>query len=349
MTGAWFRTLSLWEEYPARLFSIGQRFRREQRQDKSHLFESTSASLVIMDDNFDISQGRDLTKEILKRLGFNFCDFKVKSITSNYYEVGTDTEVYIKDDRNNSVEVANLGFYAKQALGNYRIKYKVFNVGFGVERIAGILFKTDDIRLLVYPYLEKEKILTDEEIANQIDLFKQPKSEEGARLINQLVEIALRNKKKIGPVEILIYEDKLMNKPVKIWIYNWDKGKPLLSYAAENEIFVYNGEIFGLPAKVTFDSTKNTNLIKKFKEIYENGVNTRLKYIDMIFTGFIADLEDYIINKKSQFLDKRFRIITSASQLNLHIPEDINQYLQANNKKINIYGPLFFGIKANIG
>jgi O-phosphoseryl-tRNA(Cys) synthetase len=69
----------------------------------------------------------------------------------------------------------------------------------------------------------------------------------------------------------------------------------------------------------------------------------------MIFTGFIADLEDYIINKKSQFLDKRFRIITSASQLNLHIPEDINQYLQANNKKINIYGPLFFGIKANIG
>jgi O-phosphoseryl-tRNA synthetase len=63
-----------------------------------------------------------------------------------------DLEVYINFE-NRELEVANLGFYSPVSLAKYKIWYPVLNLGFGVERIAMILKRVNDIRKLVYPEL----------------------------------------------------------------------------------------------------------------------------------------------------------------------------------------------------
>ncbi|MBU0566697.1 O-phosphoserine--tRNA ligase, partial [bacterium] len=109
MTANWFGALSHLKNrrpLPIKLFSIGPRFRREQRQDAHHLYESTSASLVVADSNFTLSDGQELTTEILKRVGFPSLEFKKKEVFSNYYEAETDTEIMI-NLKGEEIEIAN--------------------------------------------------------------------------------------------------------------------------------------------------------------------------------------------------------------------------------------------------
>ncbi|MDI6703503.1 MAG: O-phosphoserine--tRNA ligase [bacterium] len=343
MTALWYKTLASLQdrdELPIRLFSIGYRFRREQRQDARHLFESNSSSIVIMDPKFSLKDGFSLTSNILKELGFT-CNFKQKDVTSHYYQEGTDTEVYI-DYEGEEIEVANLGFYSKRSLSNYGIRYPVFNVGFGVERLAMVLSGIHDIRALVYPQFCKEEILMDEEIAKTIGLEKEPKSTEGKELVNDLIDSAISNRNKIGPVEVLGFEGRFLERDIKVWIYNWDEGKELLSKATFNEVWVYNGSIAGLPKKEKVD-----HIPESFLKIYENGINTHLRFIDLIIKRFVSELE-INIKKGERSCDLRFKMIKGPREINLKIPDRIYQYISSHNKKILIGGPLFFGIKAEL-
>jgi O-phosphoseryl-tRNA synthetase len=153
MTAAWFPLLAQMQKYhkvPVKQFSIGRRYRREQKQDDHHLFESTSASIVVMAENITLDDGKDLTKKILADMGFETSQIIPKKTTSKYYAPGMDLEVYVKF-HGEDLEVANLGFYSPVSLAKYKIRYPVLNLGFGVERIAMILKGEKDIRKLVYP------------------------------------------------------------------------------------------------------------------------------------------------------------------------------------------------------
>jgi O-phosphoseryl-tRNA synthetase len=155
MTAAWFPLLAKMQRthrLPLKLFSIGKRYRREQKQDIHHLYESTSASIVVMAEDITLEDGKDLTRKILKDLGFKKSRITPKKTTSKYYAPGMDLEVYINFE-NRELEVANLGFYSPVSLAKYKIWYPVLNLGFGVERIAMILKRVNDIRKLVYPEL----------------------------------------------------------------------------------------------------------------------------------------------------------------------------------------------------
>jgi O-phosphoseryl-tRNA synthetase len=153
MTASWFEVLSKMQrtsKLPLKLFSIGKRYRREQKLDSSHLYESTSASIVVMADDITLEDGKDLTVKILNDLGFKTSKIVSKKTTSKYYAPGMDLEVYAKCF-GKELEVANLGFYSPVTLAKYKIWYPVLNLGFGVERIAMILGGVEDIRKLVYP------------------------------------------------------------------------------------------------------------------------------------------------------------------------------------------------------
>ena len=153
LKSSWFPLLSKMQRthrLPLKLFSIGKRYRREQKQDSSHLYESTSASIVVMSKNITLEDGIILTKKILKELGFDKSKIIPKKTTSKYYAPGMDLEVFIKH-KGQELEIANLGFYSPVSLAKYKIWYPVLNLGFGVERIAMIKNKVEDIRKLVYP------------------------------------------------------------------------------------------------------------------------------------------------------------------------------------------------------
>ena len=152
MTASWFPLLSNLQRHrklPLKLFSIGSRFRREQRQDKNHLYESTSASIVVMSREITLEDGVILTRNILAKLGFPASRVVPKKTTSKYYTPGMDLEVYT-EFKGKELEIANLGFYSPVSLANYKIWYPVLNLGFGVERMAMILTGEKDIRNLVY-------------------------------------------------------------------------------------------------------------------------------------------------------------------------------------------------------
>ena len=167
MTSNWFPVLERIygsRPLPVRLFSVGSRFRREQRQDPHHLFESTSASIVVMDRVLTMEDGTALVRDILNRMGFKKTSFVKKKIASRYYDPETDTEIFVKYE-GQQVEVGNLGFYAPTSLANYNIDIPVFNIGFGVERMAMILGGAKDLRALVFPQFYEEVSFSDSDIA----------------------------------------------------------------------------------------------------------------------------------------------------------------------------------------
>lgn len=152
MTANWFSVLAGKQstKMPIKLFSIGSRFRREQRQDEGHLYESTSASIVIMNSKVSMEDGEVLTQKIVDKLGLTDLKTVPKKTTSKYYTPGYDWEVYAKHN-GKEFEIANLGLYSPVSLANYKIKFPVLNLGFGVERIAMIRTGEKDIRKLVFP------------------------------------------------------------------------------------------------------------------------------------------------------------------------------------------------------
>ncbi|MFH0774570.1 MAG: O-phosphoserine--tRNA ligase [bacterium] len=341
MTSAWYLTLTelqKTQDMPLRLFSFGPRFRREQRQTPSHLFESTASSIVIMEKGFSLKNGEELTGSILKEIGFLKWKCVQKPVTSNYYEEGTDTEIFVVHN-GREVEVANYGFYSKESLKNYGIHHKVFNLGFGVERIAGLLLGEDDLRRCVWPQFSEFK-LSDEEIAGSIRPEKEPSSDEGKNVAEELLEKAKNEAKRLGPVEILAYSGNLSGRDIKIWVYNWDEGKPLLSYAAFNKIWVKDGQIYGLP--------ENPDKIpQNLSDVYDKGIKKETTFLKMLITGFVAELEQEIASQGKE-IDRRWKIARRPQEINISIPDYVYRYITSHNKKIAVGGPLFFGLKAQI-
>lgn len=347
MTALWYSTLASLQNrraLPLNLFSIGPRFRREQRQDSSHLYESTSASIVIMDENFTLEEGKKITKEILVRLGFSNFEFIAKEVTSNYYTPETDTEVFAEFKRQN-VEVANFGFYSKKSLSNYGIKYPVFNLGLGVERLSLLLEGANDIRTLVFPQYIHTIELTDNEISTSLSPQEEPTTPEGVKLAEELVKNCIENKDRIGPLEILVHEGSFLNKKIKVLVYNWDEGKSLISYAYNNKILVYDGNIYSLPPKDNVP--EGMKMKKKLEEVYEKGKDSGLCFMNLIVKKFVYDLEQ-ALNKGEERIDLKFKMIKRPSEVNLHIPNHVYNYITSKSNKILVGGPLFFGLCAQV-
>ena len=342
MTSNWFPVLANVRHrlpLPVRLFSVGSRFRREQRQDPTHLFESTSASVVVMDENLTLDDGKNLTRDILKKLGFKKSSFVKKKVASRYYDPETDTEVFIKYKGQN-IEVGNLGFYAPESLARYGIDLPVFNIGFGVERIAMMQSGADDLRALVYPLLYEEVSFDDRELAGLLGAAKKPGGKPLAAVLETMIAKAVEARDTLGPSELEIYRGLVGNATGAIVLFNWDKNKPLLSLAAMNEVYVHDGNVYGLPRD-------RSALGEKFAPIYDNGVNSGLRFIDLIITGFMAEAERHGRMNPPRPFEERWKIAKRPFHVNLDIPEAAYDFIQRTHKNIRVGGPLFFGMRVD--
>jgi len=342
MTSNWFPVLQRMRTrapLPVKVFSVGSRFRREQRQDPHHLFESTSASVVVMDEKLDMEDGKKLVRDILKKMGFNRCTFKKKKIASRYYDPETDTEVFV-NYKDQQIEIGNLGFYAPAALKNYDIDVPVFNIGFGVERMAMILGGGTDLRALVYPQFYEEVDFSDEEIAKMLRPQREPESESLRVAVKDMVEKTVLAKELNGPARVTLFNGVIGGRKAEISVFNWDRGKPMLSMAAMNEIFVHQGSIYGLPRD-------RGALGDKFVHIYDEGFATGISFIDLIVAGFVADVEKAISEGAPGPVEERWKIAKRPQQINLHIPDAAYDFIQRLHRNIRVGGPLFFGMDAS--
>ena len=353
MTAAWFPTLQAMQdthELPLRLFSIGLRFRREQRVDSTHLRVHYGASCVVMDDRFDIDDGKKLSGKILGDLGFRNIRFERKKATSNYYEKDTEFEIY-----SNDLEIADCGMYSRVSLSNYDIGHPVFNLGFGLERILMIRSRKEDIREILYPQFYKPLELSDEEIARQVKINIKPKTEEGKELVKLLVREAKRYSDERSPCRFRVYSGKLLGRKVDIDLVEREKNTKLLGPAALNEIYVYDGNIYGVPSDVG-------KLAKKLIGVKERGIKVDFSYIDAVMNLFVADVENLIMGEDKAMGETSAAVVSYApdgkirgymqikmaktpADLNIKIGSIVRRFITSKNKKIYIRGPVFTALE----
>ncbi len=329
MTAAWYLTLeAVQDKYklPIKLFSIGLRFRREQRMDATHLRVHYGASCVIMDKNLTVDEGKRMSEEILHDLGFRNIKFIKKIVTSNYYESGTEYEIF-----SNGIEIADCGMYSEQSLRNYHLKYPVFNLGFGLERILMLRMNKSDVREVLYPQFYQSLEFTDEEIAKNIRIDKTPKSATGKKLANEIIKIAKENANADSPCKFFVWKGRIKGRLMRLFVLEKEKNTKLLGPAAMNEIYVYDGNIYGIPKNVKeFDN--------KLSKIIDNGVSTGITYLDAV-----ANLFAYRIEKDGERF-MQVKMAKTPSDVNIEIDNIVRRYITSKNKKISIKGPIFISI-----
>ena len=320
-TTAWFPLIAEIQdkkEHPILLFSLPWRYRREQKEDKTHLKAHMNFSLIILDPNFKIENGKEVTKKILKKIGFANIKFKTKKNEPAYYAKKTNYEVFVKF-KGKEIEVGELGMYSPIGLANYKIKYPVFNLGLGLGRIVMVRENINDIRELYYPIDFK---FSDEEIAAGIELIKKPETKKGKKLAKIIEKEIIKNKDLIGKVKKKIYGDK-----VKIYVLEPEEGKKLLGPGGLNEIYVYQGNIIAIKPGD-----------QRFKQIEKKGIRV---------CSFLEAISNYFAFKAEKLEKGKYtmRYSDTLPSINLRLKKEIEKYITSKNKKIQINSPIFLDIK----
>ena len=318
MTATWFHTLAALQDktsFPVALFSVGPRYRNEQREDARHLRVHHSASIVVMDPEMSLDAGRAITKAIMQQYGFSDIKSETKIATSKYYAPGQEQEVFVQH-KGTWLEIADIGMYSPVALANFDIKYPVFNAGFGIERLGMLIYEADDVRKLAYPQFSVTEY-SDEEIAKSLTYIASPQTARGQKIAQAIEETARKHKDEIAPCEFLAWKDE----SVEVKVVETEAGKRLIGPAGFNEICVADGAIYS--------------------DVVPSGTYTGINYMRAIAMGAAAAIEGSTDN-----LTYQVKGIKHLSDLNLQIPEAVRQHIEGQRKKIKVGGAVFVAIEA---
>jgi O-phosphoseryl-tRNA synthetase len=347
MTTGWFITLSKISDklpLPTKLFSIDRCFRKEQGEDATRLYTYFSASCVVVDEDVGIDEGKAVAEALLKQFGFKKFRFKVDEKRSKYYIPGTQTEVFAFHPRivgsstkykDGWIEIATFGIYSPTALAQYGIEYPVMNLGLGVERLAMILYDYSDIRELVYPWLYGKIELSDMDIARAIRVAEVPNTVEGLRIASMIAEAAEKYASKSSPCEFLACEAELYGKKVVVYIVEREPNTKLCGPAYNNEIIVYQGSIYGIPRS------------DEWRGYFEHGVTTGIRYIDAFAYLAAKRIEEGVARAKD--VEIRVRVVENLSDVNLKLQDNIRKYITSKGGKIDVRGPMFVTVRAEVG
>lgn len=343
-TAGWFPALQKIqdrEDLPIQLFTVGPKYRREQRLDKTHLYESWTASLVIMARKMSLEDGRKITREIMSKLGFESVNCRIKKATSKYYAPKTEFEVFVKHpETGEMIEIGNAGFYSPVSLAKYDISNPVFNLGIGLERVLMIKEGAEDIRELIYPYQYEEIELTDEEISQMLEIDEKPETGTGKKITERIEGIARKFKDEPSPCEFEVFKGMMGNSEVEIKIIESEKDTKLIGPAGFNEIYVCEGNVVGVPQ----EGWEDNEFLKKTRE---NGVNTEVNYMKAIASLASSKIEEAVEKGKDK-VKVRVPIVKSLSDLNLKLGRSARRYITNNKRQIDVRGPVFTTVLAEI-
>jgi len=321
MTATWYHTLAALQHestFPLALFSVGPRYRNEQREDSAHLRVHHSVSLVVMDPNMSLEAGRRITEGILKKYGFDEVEFETKKATSKYYAKDQEQEVFAKH-KGEWLEIADIGMYSAISLANFGIEYPVFNAGFGIERLVMVLKDYEDICELVYPQFGTQEF-SDERIAESLSHVNEPQTERGEKIAEAIERTARKHKDKIAPCEFVAYEDD----QVLVKIVEREEGKRLIGPAAFNEIYVKDGNIYS--------------------DVQPQVGHAKFNYMKGISREFAHNIEKDIA-KNEATSTYNVKLVRSLPDINLKLPQGIEDYLTGNHKQFLIGGPIFITVE----
>ncbi|MFQ6105701.1 MAG: O-phosphoserine--tRNA ligase [Candidatus Hydrothermarchaeaceae archaeon] len=335
MTGGWFITLQELinrKPPPVKLFSVDRCFRREQKEDETHLRTHHSASCVVAGEDTSIEDGKAVAEALLGQFGFKKFKFKPDEKRSKYYAPGTQTEVYGYSPETGWVELATFGIYSPVSLSKYEIEVPVMNLGLGVERLAMVLHGFRDLREMVYPQFYAKWKLDDRQIATMISIDRIPVSSEGKKIVGRIVNAARKYSSEKSPCEFLAYKGNFLGKNIEVKLVEREEDTKLLGPAALNEVYVHEGNVYG---------------ILGVDDITKKGVSCSFGYIDGISNLAAYEIEEGVKSGKSRIIT-RIPKVRSLGDVNLRIEDVGLRYITANSKSIDIRGPVFITIETNV-
>ena len=334
-TALWFKVLEELQKknkLPLQYFTICPKFRREQKIDATHLYDSNTLSLVIMAEEITLEDCREIASIICKLFGFENSKAEIKKATSKYYAPQTEFEIFVEHPKTKEwIEIGDGGFYSPVSLAQYDIKHPVFNIGFGVERICMIKTGIEDIRKLVYPYFYEDVAFSDEEISKGVKYKYNPQTVKGIEIKKAIIEAAIKHKNELTPLEIKVWEGDIKDKKVEVLIWEKDKGVKLLGPAALNKVWVKDGNILGLPPE---------------KKV-ENGVDTNKTYLEGIASEMAYNVE-ILLEQDKKSHEHRVKMSKRASEVNIEVDDIILAYVHSKQKKVDIRGPIFVGLSFKV-
>ncbi len=349
MTSGWFLTLKAIHEkrpLPVKLFSIDRCFRREQKEDASHLMTYHSASCVWMDDEISLDVGMAVSESLLQHFGFEKFKFIPDEKKSKYYIPTTQTEVYGYHPKLKEwVEVATFGLYSPIALAKYGIDKEVMNLGVGVERIAMILNQEEDIRAMVYRQSYGKWSLSDREIAAMLKINEYPTTDEGQALMENIITVCKEHGNTPSPCQFLIYKGEFLGKNIEVRVIEPEEGTKLLGPAAWNQIYVNQGNIVGVPP--------GENLAPEVLETdtgmsdLENATPTNISYMEGVAAQAAYKIEEMVVSGEES-LKFRTTIARYISDVNLILNKIALNYITSENKVIDVRGPIFSTITCEV-
>lgn len=130
---------------PAKYFYIGRVFRNEAT-DATHLPEFHQVEGFVMDEGLTLKDLMGYVKEFYARLGVH--KIKFKPTYNPYTEPSMECYGY-NEETGKWVELINSGIFRPEALEPFGIKTPVIAWGLGVERLASLILKQNDIRNLL--------------------------------------------------------------------------------------------------------------------------------------------------------------------------------------------------------
>jgi len=344
LSAGWFsvlREMVKREPLPIQLFSIGPKFRREQQLDPTHLYDSWTASLVVVAERMSLEDGRRLVKQLLGKLGFENVKLVVKEATSKYYAPRTEFEIFVRHLKMGEyVEVGDAGFYSPVPLSKYGIPYPVFNFGMGLERLLMVMTGETDIRALVYPYLYKPTVFSDAQLAGMLKFERMPESDVGREIAQAITRIAEQHADEPSPCEFKAFDGKLLNKRVSVSVVEPERGTKLIGPAGFNMIYVHDGNFIGVPPK-GWEKDKFLNTVREW------GVSTGIRYMDA-FAALAAHEIERAARTGERKVKVRVRAVKLLSDINLVLDKAAQRYITDNNKRIDVRGPVFTTVIAEI-
>ncbi|MBN1134865.1 MAG: O-phosphoserine--tRNA ligase [Methanosarcinaceae archaeon] len=351
MTSGWFITLASVLERknpPFNFFSVDRCFRREQQEDAARLMTYYSASCVIMDEDVTVDHGKAVSEGLLSQFGFEKFKFRPDEKRSKYYVPDTQIEVFAYHPKlvgsntkysDGWIEIATFGIYSPIALAQYNIPYPVMNLGLGVERLAMILYDATDLRALTYPQIPQysDWEMQDKELAKMIFIDKTPQTIQGQEILEAIVRQCEMHGSEPSPCEFFVWQGEIEGKNVKVMVIEPENDTKLCGPAAFNEVLVFNSDVMGLPN------------VKKWREAFDNdSARTGIRFIDAFASQAAKEIEEAIADGQSTW-ETRVRIVKVPSEINIRLEPLAQRYITSKKKKIDIRGPVFTTVRAEIG
>ncbi len=330
-TALWFKVLAeLYKKkkLPLQYFSIATKFRREQKINATHLYDSTTLSFVVLAEDISLEDCQRISSIICEQIGFKNSKTEIKKATSKYYAPQTEFEIFVEHPKTKTwIEIGDGGFYSPVSLSQYNIQYPVFNIGFGVERICMIKTEIEDIRKLVYPYFYEDIAFTDNEMSSGIKYKYSPLTEAGNEIKQAIIDIVIAHKDDPSPIELKVWEGTIKNKNIEVSIWDKDEGKKLVGPATLNKIWIKDGSILGLAPDNKLDG----------------GIDTGKTYLEGIASEMAYHIEVMLDQNKPTY-EHRVKMCARAAEVNIELEDMVLEFIHSKQKKVDVRGPVFVGL-----